>query len=142
MTTKERSLSNLIIDKGFQFKFLGIFSGLFFITSLSLYSTTFLFYWNLKSKGIKVGIPEEHIFYTFLADQKSSLDLLFLGLALINFALLLTAVLVLTHRVAGPVQKIKFFLQNPEEAKEDFHLRDGDFFQELKPLVEKFESKK
>lgn len=137
MSSKERTLTNLLIHKTFQLKVLGYIAGLFLFSTLCFYSVTYLVFWNLKNKGIKVGIPEGHVFYQFLLEQKHDIDFLFIGLATFNFILLISVVLILTHRIAGPINKVKEFLQDCN-SPEDFNLRESDFFQELKPLIKNF----
>jgi hypothetical protein len=140
MTTKERSWANLFINAPFQLKLLSYFVGLFFITTISLYSTTYLFFWNMKNKGIQVGIPEGHVYYQFLINQKYDLDMLFLVLAALNFILLLAVGFIISHRIAGPIHKIKIFLRDPA-FQGPVQLRQNDFFQELGPLVNDLKEK-
>lgn len=134
MTVKERSLSNILINKPFQLKLLSYFVGLFILTTITLYSTTYLFFWNMKEKGLKVGIPEGHVYYQFLLNQKHDLDLLFIGLALTNFLLLLGVGFIVSHRIAGPIHKVKESLAHPDN-NEPIQMRENDFFKELGPLV-------
>ncbi len=140
MTTKERSLKGLLINPPFQLKLMSYFAGLFVLTTASLYSTTFLFFWNLKQKGIAVGIPEGHVYYQFLQNQKHDLDLLFVGLAVVNLILLLAAGLLLSHRIAGPIHRLKLYLKDPDPA-EPMKLREDDFFKELAPLADEVKRK-
>lgn len=141
MNPRERNLQNILIDKPFQLKLLGYFLAIFTISTVTLYTTTFLFYWNLKNKGIQIGIPEGHIFYQFLIDQKQNLDVLFIGLACFNLLLMVITVLILSHRIAGPLNKIRKFLKNPNDI-EDFAIREEDFFQDLPHLVNKLKENK
>jgi hypothetical protein len=140
VNTKERTWTNFLIHKTFQLKVIGCLSAIFIFSTLCLYSATYLFFWNLKSKGLKVGIPEGHHFYQFLLEQKHSIDIFFICLAGFNFVLLLSVLVIITHRIAGPINKVKSFLENPE-SEEDFQLRESDFFQELRPLVKKFKER-
>ena len=66
---KPRQLKNIIINPRFQFKFLSYFVVLFFISTITLYSTTFLFFWRMKEKALNVGIPDGHIFFQFLINE-------------------------------------------------------------------------
>lgn len=136
-----RSLKNILINPGFQIKLLGYFVVMFFITTISLYSTTFLFFWKLKQKALNVGIPEGHVFFQFLANQKSDLDSLFVGLAIFNLLVLIGVGLFLSHRIAGPIHKLKMHLSKLPNDSEDFKLRENDFFQELGPLVKSVKEK-
>jgi len=139
MSTATRSLKNLFINPKFQLRFVGYFLGLFFVMTLSLYSTTFLFFWKLRHKAISVGIKEDHIFHQFLSNQKSEMDFLFIGLTLFNFLLLLIFSVLISHRIAGPLKKLTGQLQSP--GPEDFSLRKNDFFQDLVPLINEVKKK-
>lgn len=121
-------------------KFMGYFVGLFILTTVSTYSTTYLFFWNLHRKAIKVGISEEHVFHQFLANQKADMDMLFIGLVIFNFILLLTIGFVISHRIAGPMKKLQNQLKEPE-SPEVFRLREKDFFKELEPVVNDLKQK-
>lgn len=134
---KPRQLKNLLINPRFQFKFLSYFVTLFFISTLSLYTTTFLFFWRMKEKALNVGIPDGHVFFQFLVNQKRDLDLLFVGLAVFNFLLLIGMGFIISHRIAGPIFKLKNQLAQISDDTEEFKLRESDFFQELEPLVKK-----
>ena len=142
MSVKERSLSNILINRPFQLKLMGYFILLFIITTACLYSTTFLFFWNMKNKGLNVGIPEGHVFYQFLMNQKHDLDMLFIGLASFNFVLLLTVGFIISHRIAGPIHKMKMHLQDPNLKSEPLQFRQNDFFKELGPIVNELKEKK
>lgn len=142
MNVKERSWTNILINRPFQLKLIGYFVLLFILTTISLYSTTFLFFWNLRNKGLNVGIPEGHAFYQFLLNQKHDLDMLFIGLAAFNFVLLLTVGFIVSHRIAGPIHKLKQHLQDPNLKNEPLQLRQTDFFKELGPIVNEHKEKK
>lgn len=137
MTIKERSWTNILINPHFQLKLLSYFVGLFILTTITLYSTTYLFFWNMRNKGLNVGIPDGHVFYQFLENQKHDLDLLFVGLAAFNFILLITVGFIISHRIAGPIHKLKQHLENPDLKDEPLSFRQNDFFKELGPLINK-----
>jgi hypothetical protein len=136
-----RQLKNILINPRFQLKLMSYFVGLFFLTTICLYSTTFLFFWKLKQKAFDVGIPDGHIFYRFLINQKNDLDNLFIGLAILNFFLLLGVGFLISHRIAGPIFKLKNQLSKIETDPGDFKLRESDFFRELEPLVKNLKDK-
>lgn len=140
MTVKERSWTSILINKAFQFKLISYFAGLFVLTTVTLYSTTYLFFWNMQKKGMSVGIPEGHVYYQFLQNQKHDLDLLFIGLAITNFLLLIGVGFVVSHRIAGPIHKIKIFLQDPKN-HDKVQMRQNDFFKELGPIVNELKDK-
>nr|MBA2405139.1 hypothetical protein [Bdellovibrionales bacterium] len=75
------------------------------------------------------------------SNQKHDLDALFIGLAAFNFFLLIGVGFIISHRIAGPIFKLKKQLSHLSEQSEDFKLRETDFFQELEPLVETLKAK-
>jgi hypothetical protein len=136
-----RELKNYLINSAFQLKLLGYFAVMYIITTLCLYSTVYLFFWRFKEKALKVGIPEGHVFFDFLTYQKTDMDQLFLGLAALNFFVLLAAGLILSHRIAGPIHKLKIHLRLEAPASEPFTLRENDFFRELEPIMKDLKEK-
>jgi hypothetical protein len=136
-----RKFKNMLINPRFQLKFLGWFMGLFLFITTTLYSTTFLFYYRLKEKALNVGIPNGHIFFKFLGDQKQDLDQLFIGLCVINFFIFIGVTFFVSHRIAGPIFKLKKMLLEDNPDSEDFKLRETDFFQELAPLIKTLKDK-
>lgn len=137
MTSKERIWKNILVHRPFQIKLISYFILLFFLTTVSLYSTTYLFFWNMQKKGLRVGIPEGHVYYQFLANQKNDLDLLFIALVSLNFILLVSVGLILSHRIAGPISKIVKHLSDPELSRVPIEFRKNDYFQEIPPLINK-----
>lgn len=136
-----RQLKNILINPKFQIKFLSYFVVLFCITTICLYSTTYLFFYRMKQKALNVGIPDGHVFFKFLTNQKHDLDALFIGLAVINFLLLIGVGFIISHRIAGPIFKLKKQMGQDTPDIEVFKLRETDFFQELEPLVKELKEK-
>lgn len=137
----KRKLTNYLLNPEFQLKLLSYFIGLFLLTTVSLYSVSYLFFWRLSEKALSVGIPKGHVFFRFLADQKTDLDLLFVALAVFNFLLLIGTGFVVSHRIAGPIFKLKRHLGEMKRDSDNFKLRDKDFFKDLEPLVDSLKEK-
>ena len=141
LDSASRQWKNLFINPLFQLRFLSYFVGLFIISTASLYSTLYLFFWMIKDKAISVGLPHNHVFFKFLANEKSDLDILFIGLASFNFLLLIGIGFIISHRIAGPLDKLKNQLEQITDDSYAFKLRESDFFQELEPIVKKLKAK-
>lgn len=133
--TNRRFKKNYIINKEFQFRLISYFVALFGLTTLSLYGTSFLFFWRLKQKALTIGIPENHVFFMFLNNQKYDLDILFISLSLLNLVILIISGILISHRIAGPLFKLTKYLKNISKESEEFKLREKDFFKELEPIV-------
>lgn len=136
-----RNVKNILIQPKFQLRLLSYFMGLFALTTVCLYSTTYLFFWTFKEKALKVGIPEGHIFFTFLKNQKHDLDMVFIGLAAFNFLLLLIVGFIVSHRLAGPLFKIKQHLASLSQESEDLRLREKDFYKDIEPVINELKRK-
>jgi len=130
-----RKVRNILIEPKFQLKLMSYFVGLFILTTLTLYSTTYLFFWSLKAKALNVGLTEGHVFFMFLDNQKSQMDMLFVFLAICNFILLISAGFIVSHRVAGPIHKLKKYLSGLSPEDQDFTLRNKDFFKDMEPII-------
>lgn len=139
--TNRRFKKNYIINKKFQFRLISYFVGLFALTTLSLYGTSFLFFWRLKQKALTIGIPKNHVFFMFLNNQKYDLDILFISLSFLNLVILVIAGILISHRIAGPLFKLNKYLKNISPASEEFRLREKDFFKELEPVVNDLKGK-
>lgn len=137
----QRQTKNILILPKFQLKIIGYFLGLFLLTTASLYSTSYVFFWRLNQKALNVGIPEGHVFFKFMANQKQDLDTFFIALAIINLLLLLGAGLIISHRIAGPIFKLRKYLSALDRDSDSFRLRENDFFKDLEPTVNSLKDK-
>lgn len=142
MGTYKRKLKNYLIEPEFQLKLISYFAGLFAFTTLSLYSTVFIFFWRLRQKALSVGIPEGHIFFQFIGNEKRDLDLTFGILAGINLLVLVGVGVVVSHRIGGPLHKLKGYLSNVISSEgPDFKLRKNDFLRDLEPVVNRLKAR-
>ena len=126
---------------GFQIRFLAYFVGLFVISSLCFYSAIYLFFYNLKEKALAIGVPKGHVFFLYIDNQQYDLNQFLIYLVIINFLLLIIVGMVISHRVAGPLYKLKKFLSNMTSDSDDFKLRNNDYFRELEPVVNNLKNK-
>lgn len=139
--SNNRKIKNVLLNPAFQLKLLSYFIGLFLLSSITLYSTSYLFFKRLNDKALQVGIPEGHVFFKFLENQKADLDQLYLLLSGVNLLLLLGTGLLISHRLAGPIHKLKNYLREMNKDSGTFKLREKDFFKELEPVVEELKGK-
>lgn len=130
-----RKFKNILIEPELQIKLMSYFLILFVLTSISFYSTSYFFFWRLRSKAVQVGIPEGHVFFNFLDNLKYDFDILFIVLALFNLILLIYFGFRVSHRIAGPFYKTKKYLSNIENEAEPFKLRKNDFFKDIEPVI-------
>lgn len=129
----------VLIYPNFQLRLL-VINGFVMILSFLLTAVlSFRSYENLKSMGLASNLPSDHLFFRFL---KLQFDSFFLHLsAAFGLSILLTSIvtLLLSHRLAGPIVRLKSFFKhiadrglNPSER---LSFRKGDFFSDLPAAV-------
>lgn len=131
----KRKMRSIIVYPEFQLKLISLFIGLFFLSTISIFLATHLYFWNFKQKALKAGIDQSQALFSFLDTMKLELDLTFIVVAVINLIILFGCGILISHRIAGPILKIKNFLTNKNFQQHDFALRKSDFFKELGPLI-------
>jgi hypothetical protein len=129
-----------LINPKFQLSFI-LFST---ITSFLGMSVFFIasnyFFWSFKNLGKTYGIPENHIFFTFINDQGHKMNMIFLVSSIVFFFISSIGALFLSHRVAGPIHRITTHLTMLNEKQEikEVKFRSGDFFMELQDAFNGF----
>ncbi|MGK5083201.1 hypothetical protein WDW37_07825 [Bdellovibrionota bacterium FG-1] len=94
---------------------------------------------KLKEMGRVAGLTEGHAYFRFLDLQSTTISS-YIGIAfVVAFCLSLVLTLVFSHRLAGPIVRLKGFFRAISEGKEPVQysvkFRQGDFFGDLPPLV-------
>ena len=141
MAKYKRSLKNFLILPAFQVRFLGYFVGLFVLSSLCFYSAIYLFFNNLRERALAIGVPKGHVFFLYIDNQQYDLNQFLIYLVIANFILLILVGLAISHRVAGPIYKLKKFLEQMSPDSEEFKLRTKDYFKDLEPVVNELKRK-
>jgi methyl-accepting chemotaxis protein len=124
---------NLLINPKFQLSFLAYTLGVSVVTIGFFYLADAYFFWKFSQLGKGLGLPPNHVFFQFLDEQKSSKNLYYAVTAAVSIAVLGVWGLLLSHRVAGPLYRLKKHLQAVAEGKtvSDVRFREGDFFPEV-----------
>lgn len=139
----KRLFKNYILDKKFQGKLILFFFLVNILTIASLYFASFRFFVGFVHKGVEVGIPKGHIFYQFIDTLKSDMDLLFLQGAIFSTFLVTLGGLMISHKMAGPLYRLKKEFkqmnQQGELHKITFRKNDAmeDFQKDLSELCDK-----
>ena len=125
--------SNILIDPRFQLNFLSYTIGLAFVSTAIFYGANQYFFWKFAQRGQEIGLPRGHIFFEFLAEQQSSMNLIFGITGVVSFAALTVGGLLLSHRVAGPLHRFKSHLRDVASGKtmSDVSFREKDYFPEV-----------
>ncbi len=94
-------------------------------------------FWELKDIAIATGIDANHDFISLMYDRSYVIDLSFIILAL-NIALFMIGwALWVSHKVAGPIHRIRNEIKKiiDGQALHRINIRDHDYFHELKDSV-------
>lgn len=135
MSANKRRIKSIIIYPEFQLKLISLFIGLFLLSTISIFMATHLFFYNFKEQASKIDLSQPQVFLHFLDTMKIELNLIFIVVAAINLIILFGCGILISHRIAGPIMKIKKFLTNNNFKNQNFSLRKSDFFKELTPVM-------
>ena len=130
--------NHFLVMPGFQLKFMGYIICFAVFGIMVLYASNYLYYEHLVAEGKELGLAADHIYFEFIEQQKSLLNTTFLSVSAIVFGCLFLAGLYLSHKIAGPVYRIKLhleYIREHGEAPGKLKFRDRDFFPEVAELV-------
>lgn len=134
----------LLIYPQFQLRYLvSSLGGTLAVISICFFANHF-FFRHFERRGADGGLPPDHIFFQFLSEQRHFMALILVGVALVTTVFLLLYGLVLSHRMAGPLYRLRIYLEQEirGEAKQPLKFREGDYFVEIADLVNRALEKK
>ena len=130
--------NRFLVMPAFQIKFM-IYIICFTVFGIAvLYASNYFYFERLIAQGQELGLASDRVYFEFVQNQKSLLNMSFFSVSVIVFAGLLIAGLALSHKIAGPVYRIQSYLQclyREGEPPGKLKFRDGDFFPEVADLV-------
>ncbi|MFT7219441.1 MAG: methyl-accepting chemotaxis protein [Candidatus Azotimanducaceae bacterium] len=125
---------NYLINPEFQLRFMAYIS-IAVLAGLSVLYLSNLWYFDLLlDQGYELGLDPGHPYYAFIEDQRTLLHRTYACVSVIVFVLLMTFALFLSHRIAGPVYRLKVQMRDIVAKNGDVrpvHLRSKDFFPEV-----------
>lgn len=130
--SRERRLI-LLINRKFQMSFLLYTIASAWVILAITFGANRYFFWKFAQKGEMLGLRPGHIFFRFLEEQRWTMDLIFLGTALLSSFFLIGYGLYLSNRIAGPLHQLKNYLEAVGNGKNlhPLKFRKNDYFQEL-----------
>jgi hypothetical protein len=102
------------------------------------YGANIYHFWSLRRQGLSLGLPPEHVFFRFLAEQQYTMDLLFLFTSVLAFLTIVGFGLFLSHRIAGPLYRLKQYLHESHldpNNTEALCFRENDYFPDVAEAV-------
>lgn len=123
----------LFINPSFQLKFISFLILATFIAIFSFYIAQTYFFKQLFEEGLLMNLPKDHAYFSVLFKQKDLMDKVFLITGFFVFIFLFIFGLILSHRIAGPLEKLKNSLEDYSNGDKIHKLkfRKNDFFKDL-----------
>lgn len=131
---KNRKLKNYIIYPEFQWKLILLLMGVSLVAPVLLLSFQMLLFHQQLNSAYVIDLPESHPYLVFTnLFQEQSINIFFIAIA-ISFVVSFVLGVVISHRVAGPMVKLKKHFENVGEDKLNdttVQFRENDFFKEV-----------
>jgi methyl-accepting chemotaxis protein len=131
---------DFLINPKFQINMIGKITLLALVNNLIFITAVRYFFKDLQQTALKIGLPQNHIFFTFLETQYTDMFLLIIVASIVSFLLIVIFGLMISHKIAGPLYRLAHDL-NAMAAGEEIReviFRKGDYFQELKVSFNEF----
>lgn len=130
---RDSKRKKLLIEPRFQLSFISYTCVIGALLSGILFGANRYFFWKLEQRGLSLGLPPEHVFFKFLREQSSQMDLIYAVTALVTFLILVVFGLYFSNKVAGPIYNVRKNLMDrlaglPERR---IKFRKHDYFHEL-----------
>lgn len=137
MQQKKYERKILLINPKFQFSFMKHSLLMTLVVLITFYLFKVYIVWEIKDIAFATGIPKSHDLIGLLNDRSYVIDMSFIVLA-INVAFFILAwALWVSHRVAGPIHRIRNEIKKiiDGQALQRISIRDHDYFHDLKDSV-------
>lgn len=122
-----------LLDRGFQLTVIGYFLIVAFITAAIHYTLVQFMFSSFMKEGLSLGLPSGHAYYSFIKMQRGE----FLWYSLLSTGILTVVLtlmgLFLSHRIVGPIYKMKKYMRREANSKtrHPLEFRKRDFFTDL-----------
>lgn len=128
-----------LLNKPFQLSIIAWFSLLSVILVSIFYSTIWYFFYKFKEEAISTGLPESHVFFTFLKEQKMVIDQIFLYSSGFAIVIILFGGIFISHKVAGPLHQLNEHLKNYNKGNiPPLKFRKNDYFLDIQDTFNEF----
>lgn len=133
----KRQRKKFLINKDFQYNFIFHSIMMAFIVCSIFYTANYFFFWKLINAGKDIGLSIDHVFFKFIGEQQRTMNEVFLITSLCVFASLFLYGIFYSHRIAGPLFKLKRYLRDRAngEVHRPIAFRKHDYFKELAHAV-------
>ena len=130
---KKNARKAYLINPDFQLRFVTFVLSIAIAAILVFYIANLYFFWNFISVGKELNFPPDPAFFRFIAEQRRAMNAIFAATSAVVFLFIVGGGILLSHRVAGPLHRLRGHLDRISETGElkAVSFRKGDFFPEL-----------
>lgn len=124
-----------LINKQFQFRFMGQVMFAVALTLICVYLANSYFFQTYLTRGEEMGLPTGHVYFAVLDEQRIFMNKVYLALGVGLIAIFGIWGLFFSHRIAGPLYRLqrvfKEAKKNGQLDQRQLKFRDNDFFHEI-----------
>jgi len=123
----------ILINPRFQVMFMSYMVVMTAVAIGIFYGANVYFFNEFRQMGMALGLPGDHVFFQFLTEQRTRMNVIFGVGSLCAFGALSLSGLFLSHRVAGPLYRLNKHMKDVAAGRtlRDVKFRKKDFFPEL-----------
>ena len=106
----------------------------------TFFAAHYYFFWKLRQLGREIELEPDHIYFRFLEGQGQSLLLIFIICSFLAIAIVAISGLILSHRIAGPIHRLKMHFAELTQGKvmPKLSFRKNDFFTEVPGVINEY----
>jgi len=123
-----------LINRDFQIKFIIYTASIAVITIALFYGMLYFFFDELVALGVRSGFPAGHVYFKFIADNRSDMMNVYYPIASIAvFIIIFVSGMLFSHKIAGPIYRMNTYLRSIslDNLTSPLIFRKKDFFQDL-----------
>lgn len=135
--SKSNRRKKLLINPDFQIKFMTNLMALNLVVCTVFYMAHTYFFWHGREMGRAIPLPPQHVYFLFINEQQRIMNIISLVTMGVISALILSFGLLFSHRIAGPIYRLKKYLKEKASGKEkgELFFREHDYFPEVADAV-------
>jgi hypothetical protein len=135
MDSKNRKTRSFLINPKFQWTLIGYAAAGATLILLSIYGLISYGFHRFVEVGTVLGLPSDNVYFEFIRMQEVSFNQVILAIALAIGLVLIIGGLIISHKIAGPIHRMKKEFRKMQESEppalREIQFRKGDFFPEL-----------
>ena len=137
---KKNGRKVFLINPSFQYRVIAWMMGISLAPICTFFAAHYYFFWKLRQLGQEIELEPDHIYFRFLEGQGQSLLLIFIICSFLAIAIVAISGLILSHRIAGPIHRLKMHFAELTQGKvmPKLSFRKNDFFTEVPGVINEY----